>query len=122
MDKKRWTRIELLFTEALELGTEERAAFLEKACADDPSICAEVEALLSASQEDKALAIEGRLLNNVSPVAVEAHLQEGEWDFFSTRTGRAHLCSMHQVTMTRLNPEVLVLYNLLSIQNKLGIE
>ena len=71
MDKKRWTRIELLFTEALELDREERAAFLEEACEGDLSICVEVEALLSASEEDQALAIEGRLLNNVSLASVD---------------------------------------------------
>jgi hypothetical protein len=40
----------VIFTEALRLPVEERAAFLERACAGDENLRREVEALLSAHE------------------------------------------------------------------------
>jgi eukaryotic-like serine/threonine-protein kinase len=48
MDAARWDRAQTLFHQALELPAEERQAFLEAACADDPSLAREVRALLDA--------------------------------------------------------------------------
>jgi serine/threonine-protein kinase len=42
-----WKRIEALFFEALEIDPSERAAFLSKACIDDPEILRKVEQLLA---------------------------------------------------------------------------
>src|SRR5215472_14143037 len=44
---KNWERVQTLFLEALDLAPEERAAFLEGACAGDEEIRREVESLLS---------------------------------------------------------------------------
>src|SRR5215469_13524600 len=41
-----WKRVQDVFLEALELAPEERAAFLEAACADDEEMRREVESLL----------------------------------------------------------------------------
>src|SRR5919198_3374696 len=47
MDYRRWEQIEELLQRALDLEPGERAAFLERACAGDGALRAEVEALLS---------------------------------------------------------------------------
>jgi eukaryotic-like serine/threonine-protein kinase len=46
MNNERWRRITQLFEAALAKNPSERAAFLIEACADDPSLQPEVEALL----------------------------------------------------------------------------
>jgi serine/threonine protein kinase/Flp pilus assembly protein TadD len=43
----RWTRLKDVFAEALDLPEADRAAFLDGACAGDPALRAEVEALLA---------------------------------------------------------------------------
>ncbi|MGB1561857.1 MAG: protein kinase domain-containing protein [Sinimarinibacterium flocculans] len=48
-DAERWSRIEQLFDDAIDLDAEERGAFLDRACTD-PALCAEVEKLLQAAQ------------------------------------------------------------------------
>ncbi|MEM7244435.1 MAG: serine/threonine-protein kinase [Acidobacteriota bacterium] len=50
-DPERWQRIETAFLEALELPEPERVAFLDRTLGDDPSARAEVEAMLSVSDE-----------------------------------------------------------------------
>jgi serine/threonine-protein kinase len=48
MEANTWERLESIFFEAVALPPEERGAFLEKACAGDPDLRAEVEAVLAA--------------------------------------------------------------------------
>lgn len=55
MDKNRWKRIERLFQEALEHPEEERLAFLQKQCAGDEALLAEVAELLDNVNEGAAL-------------------------------------------------------------------
>ena len=66
MSPAAWRRVQELFDEAQGLPDGERAAFLESACPDDPSLCAEVEALLSASS-DAGRFLEEPALQIVSP-------------------------------------------------------
>jgi serine/threonine-protein kinase len=44
-----WSRVESLFPRAIELPAAERAAFLERECAREPAVRAELEAMLAAS-------------------------------------------------------------------------
>ena len=46
-----WSRIEAIFGHALELTSDERAAYLDQACADDPAVRAEVESLLACDAD-----------------------------------------------------------------------
>ena len=78
MDKKRWAQIGSLFLEALELDVEERALFLDKVCADDPTIRGEIEALLLASEEEMALALEDRLLQGEAQFVAEPGAYENQ--------------------------------------------
>src|ERR1700736_6808564 len=48
MTAARWKQIETVFEQALDLGTEERLAFLEQACNGDEELRREVESLLDA--------------------------------------------------------------------------
>ena len=54
MTPERWQQIEALCQEALERSTDERAAFLLRACADDHDLQKEVESLLAQYNEDPA--------------------------------------------------------------------
>src|ERR1700730_1440314 len=47
----RWQQLDALFLSALEREPEERAAFLDKACAGDEALRKQVEALLAAHEE-----------------------------------------------------------------------
>ncbi|MBS0378343.1 MAG: tetratricopeptide repeat protein [Proteobacteria bacterium] len=64
MSEERWDRLQQLFHAALEQPGSERAAYLESACADDPSLIPEVNRLLGADAGDFVLLDRG-----VAPVA-----------------------------------------------------
>ena len=49
MSPERWEQIETLYHNALAIPTDDRAAFLAEACAEDPSLLGEVEVLLAAN-------------------------------------------------------------------------
>ena len=51
MDVARWTQIQTLFESALDRDPDERDAFLQTACADDPDLLAEVRSLLAADAD-----------------------------------------------------------------------
>src|SRR5262245_15736082 len=71
MDPIRWQRIEGLFLAALERQGEARHSFLLEATRDDPMLRAEVEGMLAAQAESRALAAEAELLRD-SPHEPEA--------------------------------------------------
>jgi serine/threonine protein kinase len=52
VDPDRWQRLKELFEAALDKEGASRAAFLEEACPEDPSLRKEVEALLNSRQDD----------------------------------------------------------------------
>jgi serine/threonine protein kinase len=57
MTPERWVQVKELFRSALERKPEERAAFLDSACAGDPTLKAEVESLLASfDRSDSAIA------------------------------------------------------------------
>lgn len=58
MSFSRWDRVKELFDQALERPPDERTAFLEEAC-DDPSVRAEVKALLDAERNAPSFLEEG---------------------------------------------------------------
>ena len=64
MDSERWERIQTLFMAALERSDDERAVFLDEACAGDPGLRRELETMLGAHEQSHALAIENRLLTD----------------------------------------------------------
>jgi serine/threonine-protein kinase len=51
----RWQRVKTLFAEAMERPVDERGAFLDAACAGDPSLHAEVASLLAAGDDSASL-------------------------------------------------------------------
>jgi hypothetical protein len=50
MDPDRWTRVQEILVEALQLAASERASFLDRACGEDRELRSEVESLLGASE------------------------------------------------------------------------
>src|SRR5512143_1918915 len=46
MTPERWQNVKEIFLSALELGSAERADFLDRSCASDPSLKSEVESLI----------------------------------------------------------------------------
>jgi serine/threonine-protein kinase len=55
MTDARWQRVKTLFAEAMERPVDERGAFLDAACAGDPSLHAEVASLLAAGDDSASL-------------------------------------------------------------------
>ena len=74
MSRDRWQKIEEVFHTALERPAEERAAFLDGACAGDRELRSEVESLLSASGERTILMespVRGFSVTSLNPVSME---------------------------------------------------
>ncbi len=67
MDTQRWKKLEALFNAALELMPADRSAFLEDACGEDVALRKELHAMLRASEESMAMALEDRLLSEENP-------------------------------------------------------
>ena len=67
MSATRWEQIERLFFGALDRDAEQRAAFLDSACTDDPALRGEVEAMLAAHEQSQGLLLENRFLTGDSP-------------------------------------------------------
>ncbi len=51
MDPERWRQIDALFGAALERASDQREAFLDRACRDDRDLRREVEALLAEESD-----------------------------------------------------------------------
>lgn len=63
----RWHRIETIFFEALERPAGERPAYLQEACQDDHELRRELEEMLAAHEEERALTLERRFLREEAP-------------------------------------------------------
>jgi len=55
MNPERWRKLKRIFSEAIELPPEDRPAFLEKACVEDPDLRAEIERLILDHDADEPL-------------------------------------------------------------------
>jgi serine/threonine-protein kinase len=64
MDANRWQRLEALFVGAIERDESSRYEFLRRETADDPTLYAEIAAMLEAHGEERALELEHRLLRD----------------------------------------------------------
>jgi eukaryotic-like serine/threonine-protein kinase len=51
MEPDRWRQIDQILQAAMEIGVAERSAFLDQACASDPSLRSEVEALIDSYEK-----------------------------------------------------------------------
>jgi serine/threonine-protein kinase len=68
-ESESWARLEAVFLQAIELPTEERAAFLDTACGDDQPFRREVEAVLAGHAAAGGSHAPDRLLPSVTPPA-----------------------------------------------------
>jgi serine/threonine-protein kinase len=82
-----WPRLDATFQGALELPTEDRAAYLDRVCGQDADLRAEVEAMLAADAPQCALDIE-RLVHDEDARSSEADpfigIQLGPWRVIDT--------------------------------------
>ncbi|MCA1620736.1 MAG: serine/threonine protein kinase [Acidobacteria bacterium] len=76
MDRERWRRIDTIFKSALELRPEERAAFLERACAGDAALRREVESLIAHDRDESALPTKPLVVYAAADAAAEQLLAE----------------------------------------------
>ena len=77
-----WDRLEAVFFEALELPADQRAAFLDRACAGDPELRAEVEAVLAShlalgTDDGAVMPPERRIGSRVGAYRLEALIGRG---------------------------------------------
>jgi serine/threonine-protein kinase len=72
-----WTRIEALFPAAMELAGLERARFLERECAREPRVRAELEAMLAALDGDDRLLDGPVALTSTEPATAIEELVAG---------------------------------------------
>jgi serine/threonine-protein kinase len=82
MQPSTWDRLEAVFFEALALRAEDRAAFLDRACAGDADLRAEVEAVLAShlAMDDEDAAVippEGRVGTRVGAYRLESLIGRG---------------------------------------------
>ena len=75
MDSLSWERIASVFSDALECNAATRSTFLDNACAGDPELRGEVEAMLAAHHHD-GLAVEHRL-RTAAELPAAASLESG---------------------------------------------
>lgn len=81
MDVQRWQRIEMLFEAALEMPEDQRRAWLEDACADDPSLIGDLEALLGAdtTHDDLAARVSRSVERELRTLQLEPGQRVGAW-------------------------------------------
>ena len=82
MDSNTWERLEAVFFEALEREGEARATFLDRACAGDANLRAEVEAVLAshlaaAGEEPQPIPPEDRVGTRIGAYRLEALVGRG---------------------------------------------
>jgi serine/threonine protein kinase/Tol biopolymer transport system component len=78
MDRQRWVRIDEVFQATLEMAAEERAVYLDRACAGDADLRARVERLLALDRQ--TLSLIERPVSDLAPdvIALEPELRAGE--------------------------------------------
>ena len=80
--KENWERIQSLFLEALDLSPEERAPFLDTACADDAELRREVESLIAheSSGEQISMAIGGATYSLFESAVIKPGTRVGDYE------------------------------------------
>lgn len=85
MDTARWQRIQALFEATVDLPQAERRQYLDEDCADDPSLIAEVEAMLAADEalhqagDELAWRISRSVETELKTVRLDPGQQVGAW-------------------------------------------
>ena len=77
MDAERWASIAELFAGAMDLPAEERDAFLQRACATDPTLRADVRRLIDAHEGKGSLDVLADQLTDDIDAALPASLDHG---------------------------------------------
>jgi eukaryotic-like serine/threonine-protein kinase len=78
MTPERWEQVGQLYQAALELRPGERTAFLRQACAEDESLCREVESLLAAEEDAADFLAAGAIDDAAKALAEEKSFSPGK--------------------------------------------
>lgn len=79
MTPQKWKKVKSVFSQLLELPSDERPEFLNRVCADDAELKSEVEHLLASYNEDDPF-LENSALKEVADIMFEE--KKGNGDFF----------------------------------------
>jgi serine/threonine protein kinase len=71
MNPDRWRQVDSLLEEAIEISQEDRSAFLDRACAADPDLRRQVDALLQAHQKSDGFLHETAIQMRARQIAVD---------------------------------------------------
>jgi serine/threonine protein kinase/Tol biopolymer transport system component len=77
MTPERWQQVDRIFQAAIELGPDERAAFLDSSCGGDEVLRREVESLISSDEEGLSL-IDAPAFETAVGLFASEHLQKGQ--------------------------------------------
>jgi len=105
-----WKRVQTLFLEALDLAPEERAAFLEAACAGDEEMRREVESLLShdgASERHIAEALVGTAQSLFESKTIKPGTKVNDYEII-TLIGAGGMGEVYQARDVRLSRNVAI--------------
>ena len=92
MTPERWQQVKTLFEQALGLADGQRAAFLDAACAGDPQLHRQVEALLASDAEGEAF-LESPPVGLVDGVSDPESAEEGEEPLIGRQIGPYRILS-----------------------------
>jgi TolB-like protein/Tfp pilus assembly protein PilF/predicted Ser/Thr protein kinase len=65
---EQWGQLKAIFRDAIEYGSTERAAYLDRACAKDPALRAEIESLLASHYEAETFIETPAFANNIRAI------------------------------------------------------
>src|SRR5690349_13353850 len=103
MPNERWQRAKELLHQALELGPEERSAFLDRVCASDHALRKEIETFLASSDQLQS----SFLQSTATQVTLQPGMKLGEYEV-QKLVGSGGMGDVYCAHDSRLNRDVAI--------------